>query len=114
MIIFSSHAQMRLIAQEICIEMKQSAAHPYSNSKSFVSLLPSARRATALSSPRRLDTNDLEMELQTIGAFHLDRLHRKQKGFQHLLPTRLFAVHAYAHRKHARRSKFKPPQASQQ
>ena len=65
MIIFSSHAQMRLIAQEICIEMKQSAAHPYSNSKSFVSLLPSARRATALSSPRRLDTNDLEMELHT-------------------------------------------------
>ncbi len=30
--------------------------------KSFVSLLPSARRAMALSSPRRLDTNDLEME----------------------------------------------------
>ncbi|MBI1834894.1 MAG: hypothetical protein HYR92_03910 [Burkholderiales bacterium] len=34
----------------------------HSFSKSFVSLLPSARRATALSSPRRLDTNDLEME----------------------------------------------------
>ncbi|MDP2152160.1 MAG: hypothetical protein Q8J66_00665 [Methylotenera sp.] len=33
-----------------------------SNSKSFVSLLLSASRATALSSPRRLDTNDLEME----------------------------------------------------
>jgi hypothetical protein len=30
-----------------------------SNSKSFVSLLPLAHRATALSSPRRLDTNDL-------------------------------------------------------
>ncbi len=31
-------------------------------SKSSVSLLPSARRAKALSSPRRLDTNDLDME----------------------------------------------------
>ena len=28
-----------------------------------MSLLPSARRAKALSSPRRLDTNHLEMEL---------------------------------------------------
>ncbi len=35
----------------------------YSISKSLVSLLPSACRATALASPRRLDTNDLEMEL---------------------------------------------------
>ncbi len=31
-------------------------------SKSFMSLLPSARRTTVLSSPRRLDMIDLEME----------------------------------------------------
>jgi hypothetical protein len=35
----------------------------YSISKSVVSLLPSPCRAKALSSARRLDTNDLEKEL---------------------------------------------------
>ena len=36
----------------------------YSISKAIVSLLPSPCRATALSAARRLDTIDLEMELQ--------------------------------------------------
>ena len=47
--------------------LKRQQKISYSNSKSFVSLLPSPRRAKALSSARRLDTNDLEMELK-----HLD------------------------------------------
>jgi hypothetical protein len=41
----------------------------YSISKSIVSLLPSSCRATALSATRRLDTIDLEMELQVSSGF---------------------------------------------
>jgi hypothetical protein len=44
--------------------IQTSAQGFYSISKSIMSLLPSPCRATALSAARRLDTIDLEMELE--------------------------------------------------